>query len=174
MSGPLLALAEMDGRLLRALLLRRRPFADRFMRRLTRLGDPIIIMPFTLALAAGAVPPLQEAGMLAFLSGGLSHLVVQIAKRWISRDRPRLPRGLGFLIEPEDRFSFPSGHATASLCLAIALFLAVGGVVGSFLVVLGLTVGMSRCYLGVHYPGDVLVGWVLAVGAVAGLVSVGF
>ena len=38
----------------------------------------------------------------------------------------------------------------------------------AYLVVgLGLAIGVSRCYLGVHYPGDVLGGWALGIGAVA-------
>jgi membrane-associated phospholipid phosphatase len=37
----------------------------------------------------------------------------------------------------------------------------------AILIALALCVGLSRCYLGVHYPGDVLVGWLLAVLAVA-------
>jgi undecaprenyl-diphosphatase len=73
--------------------------------------------------------------------------------------------GLSFLIEPEDRFSFPSGHAAAGLSVALPLALALGGGAGTLMLVAGLLVGVSRCYLGVHYPGDVLVGWALASGA---------
>jgi undecaprenyl-diphosphatase len=71
------------------------------------------------------------------------------------------------LIHPPDRFSFPSGHAAAGLSLALPLALALPVVLGITVLSLGLAVGLTRCYLGVHYPGDVLAGWSLAALSVA-------
>jgi undecaprenyl-diphosphatase len=162
MSRLLGRLSHADERLLRGLVLRRRPRADTAMRLVTRLGDVTLVVPITWALALGAIPSLQHAGALALWTLTASHLVVQLLKRRVCRRRPSLPLGLTFLIEPEDRFSFPSGHAAAGLSVALPLALAVGGALGGVIIVAGLCVGVSRCYLGVHYPGDVLVGWCLA------------
>jgi undecaprenyl-diphosphatase len=156
------ALTHVDERLLRTLVLRRRPAADAAMRSVTKLGDVLLIGPLTLALALGAVDALHGAGVVALWTLTASHLFVQLMKRSICRRRPTLPVGLGFLIEPEDRFSFPSGHAAAGLSLALPIALALGGAVGTAVLALGLAVGVSRCYLGVHYPGDVVMGWLLA------------
>jgi undecaprenyl-diphosphatase len=162
MNGLLGTLSHADERLLRTLVLRRRPSADKAMRWVTKLGDVLVVSPLTLALALGMVVELRSAGAVALWTLTASHLVVQLVKRSVCRRRPTLPVGLTFLIEPEDRFSFPSGHAAAGLSVALPLAVAIGGLVGAGVLLLGLTVGVSRCYLGVHYPGDVLMGWLLA------------
>ena len=162
MNGLLGSLSHADERLLRTLVLRRRPLADKAMRWVTKLGDVLVIGPLTWALALGVVDELQAAGAVALWTLTASHLLVQLVKRRVCRKRPTLPVGLSFLIEPEDRFSFPSGHAAAGLSVALPLAVGIGGLGGGVVLLLGLTVGVSRCYLVVHYPGDVLMGWLLA------------
>jgi undecaprenyl-diphosphatase len=166
MSGWILTLGSVDERLLHALVLRRRRYLDIVMRGITHLGDWQNIVAITLAFALGLVPELQGPGVVAAWALASSHLVVQILKRTIVRPRPRLPMGLAFLIKPQDRFSFPSGHAAAGLSVGLPFFLALAGPWAWAALALGLMVGVSRCYLGVHYPGDVLVGWTLAALAV--------
>lgn len=166
MSGWILTLGSVDERLLHAVVLRRRRFLDVVMRAITHMGDAQNVIALTLAFALGLVPELQDAGVVAAWALASSHLVVQVLKRSVVRPRPRLPMGLGFLIKPQDRFSFPSGHAAAGLSVGLPFFLALGGTLAWAALALGVMVGVSRCYLGVHYPGDVLVGWTLAALAV--------
>lgn len=162
MSGLIVTLGPVDEKLLHALVLRRRRRADIVMRAVTRLGDPLVITLLTLLLALGAIPALHDAGLVAAFALTASHFAVQILKRSVVRARPELPVGLSFLIDPQDRFSFPSGHAAAGLSVVLPLHLALSGPVAGAVLALGLLVGVSRCYLGVHFPGDVLVGWTLA------------
>jgi undecaprenyl-diphosphatase len=98
----------------------------------------------------------------------LSHLVVQLIKRRVHRARPPvLPH-----IPAPDRFSFPSGHATAALSVGLGYGLAFPAL-APWLVGAALLVGWSRVVLGVHYPGDVLVGQIIAAGTVALLAVAG-
>jgi undecaprenyl-diphosphatase len=157
-----------DERALHALVLRRRPPLDRAMHAVTHLGDAASSIGVTLLLMTGIVPGLREAGFRAAFALASSHLVVQMLKRTISRARPRMPEGFAALVQPPDRFSFPSGHAASSLSVALALAAVLPGAVAGALLGLAALVGMSRCYLGVHYPGDVIAGWTLAALGMAG------
>ncbi len=65
-----------------------------------------------------------------------------------------------------DRFSFPSGHAASSLALALSAAAYLPAPLAAAITGWALVTGISRCYLGVHYPGDVVAGWALAWGAV--------
>jgi undecaprenyl-diphosphatase len=92
----------------------------------------------------------------------LSHALVQLVKRTVGRPRPELRAGTAALVLAPDRFSFPSGHATAAM--AVALGYAMGAPALLPVLALGaMLVGLSRVVLGVHYLGDVLAGQLLAV-----------
>lgn len=165
MSALFLLLGRHDERMLHALVLRRRNLADRLMRALTHLGDAWFTICLALALSFGAAAGLERAGMRAGFALVVSHLGVQLLKRTITRPRPRLPVGCASLIEAPDRFSFPSGHSAASLSIALPVAAALPAPLAAGVLALAGIVGLSRCYLGVHYPGDVLAGWLLAAGA---------
>jgi undecaprenyl-diphosphatase len=175
MTDLMLRLSHHDERALRALVLRRRWWADHVMRALTHMGGAVISISLAVFLVTmSSDGPIQRAGALGAFALALSHGLVQLIKRSVNRARPRLPAGLESLVRSPDRFSFPSGHSAASLSVALPLGLALGGLAGGAVLGLALLVGFSRSYLGVHYPGDVVAGWLLAVvGVLAGGV-VGF
>lgn len=103
------------------------------------------------------------------LSVGSSFLLSLILKGLVSRPRPNvIPR----LVEVSG-FSYPSGHALVSSATYVTLALILfryfpkslhRGMIFTFLVVLSGFVGLSRIYLGVHYPSDVLSAFSLGIG----------
>jgi undecaprenyl-diphosphatase len=116
-------------------------------------------------LAAGlpwfACCALHAASRHALATLILSHLVVQLVKRTVVRGRPGAVSDRVALVQEPDRFSFPSGHATASMAVAVA-YGAAFPVWALPLLILALLVGFSRVRLAVHYPSDVLVGQLIA------------
>lgn len=118
-------------------------------------------------LAAGlpwfACCALHQASKLALLTLVVSHLLVQMVKRTVVRSRPaRVERFVSLVSEP-DCFSFPSGHATASMSVALVYAMAFPAWAVPLLV-LAFLVGLSRVRLRVHYPSDVLMGQLIAAG----------
>ena len=89
----------------------------------------------------------------------VSHLLVQLVKRTVSRPRPIV--GERQFLRVPDRFSFPSGHATASLSVAIG-YASVAPQLAAPLLGAAAVVGASRIVLGVHFPADVLAGQMIA------------
>jgi membrane protein DedA with SNARE-associated domain/membrane-associated phospholipid phosphatase len=160
--------STIDGPIARFFVEHRSPALTTVMRILTQFGGGIVV---TLILAAGAVlaylrwrDPKWPAFFCASLVGamGLDDLI----KFFVDRPRPHLSQ----LVEVSGS-SFPSGHATASaaMCVAVAYALTrrsrwratVWIWAGALL--LSSLVGMSRLYLGVHWFTDVGGGLVLGV-----------
>jgi undecaprenyl-diphosphatase len=87
-----------------------------------------------------------------------------LVKNLVCRPRPYLAlEGLVPIVAPLRSYSFPSGHACAAFAAATALALAFRGRGGGFAFLPAALIAVSRVYVGVHYPTDVLAG--AAIGA---------
>ena len=162
----MLRLGRFDRWALHTLVQRRQGAWSRVLRAVTHLGDTWVVVGVAAAASLGILPGLEEAGVISAFALAVSHGFVQVLKRTITRPRPQLPEGVHSLVAAPDRFSFPSGHAAAALSIALPIAAALPTPAAVLVLGTALVVGVSRCYLGVHYPGDVLAGWLLAAGAV--------
>ncbi len=82
-----------------------------------------------------------------------------ILKLLVGRPRPFLTdTDIIPLIPPPAGFSFPSGHSVSSFAVAFVLYQMLPKRFGIPAVVIAVLIALSRLYLGVHYPSDVLAG----------------
>lgn len=167
-------LGHVDQRLYSAFVARRTPALDRLMRAITVAGDPPAVVGVSVFLLLVLEGPSRGVFNSVLLVLVLSHGLVQVMKRLAARPRPSLPVGARTLIRAPDRFSFPSGHATAALAFVLPVLPGLTIWVAVPLLGAALLVGASRCYLGVHYPGDVASGWIIAAATWFGVVGLGW
>ncbi|WP_375509396.1 phosphatase PAP2 family protein [uncultured Nostoc sp.] len=139
------------------------PNLDNLMLFVTNLGNPS-----TVVIVAGITVLLlwwrrYREETKVFVLACLGGLILNIGlKLFFSKPRPQLWHRL----ISEKSFSFPSGHALGSMVLYgfIAYELAThyphfAKVIYSLTVILIATIGISRLYLGVHWPTDIIAGY---------------
>lgn len=156
--------AALDGRILRWVTERRGPWLDAVAREVTALGNTATLLLVVLLAAVFFRVQRAEAAawtlVLALASGVAANRAV---KALFSRSRPDASFQLVEVLTP----SFPSAHAMMAAVVYGTLAHLLAGRLDGLLrrtvwttaVVLVLAVGASRVYLGVHFPSDVVAGW---------------
>ncbi|AOP49675.1 phosphatase PAP2 family protein [Streptomyces lydicus] len=128
-------------------------------------------VPYLMAVLAGLLAGRGARGRLRAVGCAVAVLAVGQAVRYglmelLARPRPLLADWAG----RASGYAFPSGHATTSALAAGLLAWGVARYAGrgpartwcAVLALWAVAVGLTRVYLGVHWPGDVLGGWLLA------------
>ncbi len=151
------------------------PALTRAMQFASALGSEVLVTGLVVSLAVFLLLRWRRAAlwMVIAMAGAL---VLDLAlKAGFHRARP-----VPFFGATPHSYSFPSGHALFSFCfygvlaglvtvrirslaLRIAIWLGAAGVVAA--------IGLSRIYLGVHYPSDVLAGYLSAAMWVAAMIT---
>lgn len=161
------ALAGLDGRWRDWVIDHRSGAVTDIMVNASRFGSAPALVVMALAAAAWFAWRGRKGDSLLVIGGTMGALALgPLLKVIVARPRP----GLDEHVVAVNSWSYPSGHSLNSMAvLGLLTVLAVRErdgllpralilLLGAFLVV---TVGFSRVYLGVHWPSDVLAGWLV-------------
>ena len=103
----------------------------------------------------------KKFGKITAVAYGLMASTVYSLKFLVGRPRPEIADNL---VHTATTHSFPSGHTASAFVLATMLC-SKKPEMKYFFFGLAAIVGISRVYLGVHYPSDILVGGLIGIGA---------
>lgn len=128
----------------------------------TRLGDHGILW-IALGLLLLAFKRTRRIGLTCLAAMAIGWLFTNLViKNWVARPRPYdVIEGLERLVGVQKDFSFPSGHTTNGLACAWVIFRMAPKKVGAPVLALAVVIALTRLYVGVHYPTDVLGGAVI-------------
>lgn len=153
------ALQQLDGSLLLWIQTLHLSWLDPVVSAFTSLGNAGMLW-IALSLAMVCWRPTRRAGILALLAMLLGLLVTNLTiKPLVERPRPWLDLPIVPLVTEDDPHSFPSGHTCAAFAAGMIWVRTLPWKWGRVLAAaLAVCMGLSRLYVGVHYPTDVLAG----------------
>ncbi|WP_317134583.1 phosphatase PAP2 family protein [Leptolyngbya sp. 7M] len=146
------------------------PILDRIAAGWTNVGTKWGVFPASVLIGIGFLYARRWRFLTYWLIALLGCVLInRVAKLWLHRVRPSL-----WDYPPVPEFSFPSGHAMASMGFVAALIVLTWNTSwriwvwllgGGFVV----SIAWTRLYLGVHYPSDIVAGWLLSIAWAVGV-----
>lgn len=131
---------------------------DIIMPIITYLGSTIFSILFTLISIFHSDRTIHLLGLKTCITLMISSFISKLIKESVNRIRPFLKiKNLNIKKIGIDEYSFPSGHTCAAFSIAVTVSLFFPNITITA-IALASCVGVSRMYLGVHYPTDVLAG----------------
>ena len=131
---------------------------------ITNFGGPIGIS--LICITIFLIPKLRnKLGLPVSIAVSTSFILNIILKLIFARERPDILR-----LVTENSYSFPSGHAMVNMALYTVLIIYAYKSIKSkrikypliiLMMILVIAIGFTRIYLGVHYAGDIIGGWLL-------------
>ena len=155
----------------------RNDVTDPIVKFITHLGDHGILW-IALLLVLLCIPKTRKAALIGAATLLMTYIITNLClKPLVARVRPyEVVEGLTRIIEKQSDRSFPSGHTANSMAVGVILWkisqnyeklvdkkLYFPKAAGWFVLVLSILIGLSRLYVGVHYPTDVLGGAIIAI-----------
>lgn len=147
------------------------PLVRNYFAAVSRLGDGVawytLLAVLPLVTGGSAIVPCLHMALTGLAGVG----IYKFLKQRLLRERPfHSHRGVRALVNPLDRYSFPSGHTLHAVSFTVMLanyYPQLMWAVAPF----AASVALSRVVLGLHYPTDVLagglLGWLLAASSLA-------
>lgn len=151
------------------------PWLDGVMTFITMLGNSAI---YNIWIIAGVVflifKKTRRIGLQLLISMLCTFLIGNLGiKEWVARIRPcDIDTSVKLLIPHPGEWSFPSGHSMNSLSAALGIYFN-NKKIGIPAIILAVLIGFSRLYHFVHFPTDILGGFIIAI-VVAFLVNLAF
>ncbi|MFJ6216909.1 phosphatase PAP2 family protein [Streptomyces sp. NPDC092296] len=163
-------ISQLDRRLFDRVAVSRLRGAHPVLPRLSRAADHGLLWTGTAALlAATGHRPARRAALRGLGALAVASLAANTAGKWLTRRHRPLTDAVPLvrqLARQPGTSSFPSGHSASAAAFATGVLLE-SPRLGALVAPVAAAVAASRVYVGVHYPGDVLAGCALGVGAAA-------
>ena len=137
-------------------------FLDAAMPVITHLGSKGILWIVT-GLILAFFPKTRRAGLTLLAAVAINGIVCNLAlKPIVARTRPfAISTDIKLLIKAPGDYSFPSGHTATACAMGFTALRELRKRYSIPIFIIGLLVSLSRLYLGMHYPTDVIIGILL-------------